>query len=489
MGRLFRVFTKGDLSPLSLEQASDTFTDAGLTSLSRCRDKAINAGVHGISMFETWGKALEILKNRIDPVQFEMWFNPIRLTDHKDGHLLLEVPDEFFARWIQDNYLEIIKDALWDTAHRPIGIDFRVKEVPTPVLAPSTPEPAVPPVVVGDRMLPSYTFDNFVIGPSNEIAHSACELVAANPGSAYNPLFIYGGVGLGKTHLLQAIGHSLRARAPHLKVLYTFGESFVNEVMTAVKNHRLDALRYRYRGQCDVLLMDDIQYLADRDFAQEEFFYTFNELYNGQKQIVVTTDQVPTAIPGFSDRMRSRFAWGLMVDVAPPEHDLRIRILNRKAGREGLELPGDVAEFLAGRFTGSVRELEGALNRVAAHALIRKMPLGLDLARRVSERIVDDRRGRITIDVILKSVAEHFNLLVADIKSPRRHRAVSTPRQIAVLLIRKHTGASLPQIGAALGGRSHTTIISSLEHINGLIESDASTRRAYQDIERRLGLG
>lgn len=455
-------------------------------------------------MPETWSRALELLKDRLDPIQFEMWLVPIRPATVGEGSMLLEVPDEFFARWVRDNYLELIKDALWDTTRRSIGVDFAIRsqqptDEPAPqnlaaalALPPSSAAPPGPRLVStagdADRMVPRFTFDNYIVGTSNEIAHSACEFVAANPGSAYNPLFLHGGVGLGKTHLLHAVGHELRRRQPNLRILYTFGESYVNEVMTAMKNGRLDALRYQYRGQCDVLLMDDVHYLAGREFAQEEFFHTFNELYNAQKQIVFTSDQVPSSIPKISERLRSRFEWGLVVDIAPPDEELRMRILLRKAAREGIDLSVDVARYLAQRFPTSVRELEGALNRVAAHSLIRKVPLTADLARRLTEQIVSDRRGRLTPELILKVVAEYFQLQPGDLKSPRRHRAVSVPRQVAMYVIRRHTSASLPTIGALFGGRSHSTVLTALAHLEGLLGKEPATERAVRDIERQLGL-
>ncbi len=434
-------------------------------------------------MLETWEKALELLRKRLDPVQFDTWLSPLHVErDGRDGNLVLEVPDEFFAKWVRDNYLELIKDAVWDTAKRHVGIDFKVAAAPSTDVR----EAAAPKAV--DGLVSRFTFDQFVVGPSNEVAHSACELVAANPAKTYNPLFIYGGVGLGKTHMVHAVGHAIHQKFPGQRILYMSGESYVNEVMTAIKNGRLDTLRYRYRGQCDVLLMDDIQYLAGKEFAQEEFFHTFNELYNAEKQIVITSDQFPSTIPKVSERLRSRFEWGLIVDIAPPEPELCSRILQAKAEREGINLPKDVADFLAMHFSNSIRELEGALNRVTAHALIRRIPLTLDLARRVSERIVTDRSGRLTVDMVLKTVADYFQLSVSDIKCARRHRGVSVPRQIAALLVRRHTPASLPNIGAALGGRSHTTILSGLRHIARIMEQDPAVERAVKDIERQLGL-
>ncbi|NOZ01632.1 MAG: chromosomal replication initiator protein DnaA [Deltaproteobacteria bacterium] len=444
-------------------------------------------------MLETWRQTLDVLKTRLDPVQFETWLSPLKQVEGTEGSLTLEVPDEFFARWVRDNYLDIIKDAVWDTTRCHVGIDFKISGSGGEKRARRGKSDRDGQAIsrhedLGERLVPRFTFDTFVVGPSNEVGHSACEMVAENPAGSYNPMFIYGGVGLGKTHLIQAVGHEIRRRFPDMRILYMSGESYVNEIMTAVKNNRLDAVRYRYRGQCDVLLVDDIQYLANREFAQEEFYHTFNELYNAQKQIVITGDQFPSAIPKVSERLRSRFGWGLIVDIGPPELELRVRIVQQKAAREGVKLSDDVASYLASRFTTSVRDLEGALNRVTAHALIRKIPLTLDLARRVTDRIVTDRRGRLTTDVVLKIVAEYFQLQVSDLKSARRHRGVSMPRQIAIHILRKHTGASLQSIGQALGGRSHTTVLSALSRIEKVIESEPATERALKDIERQLGM-
>jgi len=468
-------------------------------------------GEPGITMLETWNKAMQILRSRLDPIQFDRWLSPIQPEAGTDGRLTLEVPDEFSARWVSDNYLELIKDALWDTARKHVGIDFKVRAGTPPeaprLVPPAPREPAAP--VGGSGVLPAagahpaqaaaqppealplvpwYTFGTFVIGPSNQMAHSACELVAGNLGGMYNPLYVYGGVGLGKTHLLHAIGHHVIAARPGTRVLYMSGESYVNEVMTARRNDRLDVLRHRYRGQCDVLLVDDVQYLADREFAQEEFFHTFNELHNAQRQIVISGDQFPSSMPKFSERLRSRFEWGLIVDVAPPDHDLRVRVLRQKAGREGQVLPDDVAEFLAARFSSSCREIEGALNRVTAAALIKRIPISLELARSVTDRIIADRKGRLTPEIFLKTVADYFQVSVADLKSERRNREVSRPRQVAILLVRKHTGASLPAIGDLLGGRSHTTILAAHRQIEETIAAEPGLERAVKDIERQMGL-
>lgn len=440
-------------------------------------------------MLETWQEALDILRGRLDEAQFETWLRPIRVESSGDGKLVLVVPDEFFARTVRDNYLEMIKDALWDRTRRHFGIEFEVcrdgekKKQNGSDEAQNDAETGL-----GEHLVPWFTFETFVVGPSNQVAHSACEMVAQSPGTKYNPLFIYGGIGLGKTHLLQSVAHAVRKRFPGMRVAYISGETYVNEVMTALKNQTLDLLRHRYRGQCDCLLIDDIQYLVGKEFPQDEFFHTFNELYNARKQIVVTADQFPTSLPKISERLRSRFGWGLIVDIAPPERELCIEILLRKAQREGISLPLDVAEYLAERFSSSVRDLEGALNRVTAHALIRKVPITLDLARRVTERILQDRKGRLTPDLIIRTVADYFGLQASDLKSQGRARGVTIPREIAMWLMRRHTGASLVAIGHALGGRGHSTILSGLRHIEKVMASEPATERAVKDIERQLGL-
>lgn len=434
-------------------------------------------------MLNIWTKVLELLKKRLDPIQFETWFSQIHFDSDQDGKIILVANDDFTAKWIKDNYLECIKDAIWDVEKRHIAVEFRTKN--------SQPYPDKESRLkdeLRDRLIPWMTFENFVVSLSNEVAYSACQMIVKRPGLTYNPLFIYGGVGIGKTHLLQSVAHELLNRFSGINICYMTGESYVNEVMNALKIGRLDSVRQRLRGQSDCLLIDDIQYLAGKDFAQEEFFHTFNELYSAQKQIVLTSDQLPISIPRLTDRLRSRFGAGLMVDIQPPEPELRLQILLRKAGREGIYLPEEVALYLAQEFTSSVRELEGALNRVAAHALIRKLPLTLTLAKEVMTRIKSEKRVRLTPNNIIKAVADYFEIDASEITSVRRSRDISLPRHIAMYIMKNSGHFSLQEIGKYLGGRRHTTILSGIANIEEKIKTDPICERAVKDIVRCLGI-
>lgn len=444
-------------------------------------------------MSDIWQQVLEILKQKVPLSQFETWLRPIKFHEVQDGVLTLEVPDEFFARWVTDNYLDLIKDAMWDTSRSHISARFLIsntggaKENSGSSITTEKGAP-VEAWEGGNRLVPWFTFDTFVTGPSNYVAYSACEMVASNPAKVYNPLFIYGGVGVGKTHLVQSIAHRVMERIPQLKVVYMTAEQFVNEVMNALKCERLEVLRYSYRGRCDILIVDDIQYLAGKEFAQEELYHTFNYLYNAQKQIVLTGDELPKAMPRLSERLRSRFCCGLIVDIAPPDFELRKNILKAKAQREGVELPDDVASFLADRFSDSIREMQGAYNRVVAHSLIRKVPLTYDLAVHVCETIFAPRSKNVSEETILKATADYFKVDVSDLTCGKRNRGVSTPRHVAMYLLKKHLGLSLKAIGEMFGGRRHPTVISALKHIERLKTSQPAVERAIKDIESQLGL-
>ncbi len=443
-----------------------------------------------------WDKALGLLKNRIEPEPFTRWIAIIRPLQGSEGRLTLEVPDTYTAKHIQDNFSEKIKDALWDTAHHPVGIDFRVSEpaaastdAAIPDAAPSRAEreQAREPSPDIDRLKDRFTFDNFIVGDCNALVHSAGIAISRNPGRQYNPLFIHGGVGLGKTHMLHAIGHQIRRENPRLKVVCITGESFTNMVMNAVNAKNMDALRTALRGLCDVLLVDDIQFVSGSQFVQSELFHTFNALYNDGKQVVITSDQPPAALELLTERLKSRLEWGLIADIQPPDEETRVRILLRKAEIEEYDLPYDVAEFLAARHTGSVRELEGALNRVSAHALLMKQPITLDMARRITLRSCNDGRGRVTSERVIRTVAEYYGLNPADIRGPKRHRAVSIPRYVAMGIIRDHLKFSLPQIGRIFGDRSHTTVLSGLKTLDRMVKTESSVGNAIRDICQTLG--
>jgi len=435
-------------------------------------------------MSDLWNKTVELLKDRMDPGQFESWIRPIQAQVH-DETLIIGVPDDFSRQWIRDNLLDQIQDALYDTARHPVGVEFRVVGSGPSV----DPSPGESP---GEndrlRLISRFTFETYLENAQNQVAATACRMVAERPGSAYNPLFLWGPVGVGKTHLLHAIAHRVQALHPGKRVGYTTGESYVNEVMTAIKNGRLDLLRHRYRGQVDLLLLDDVQYLHRKEFPQDEFFHTFNVLYESGRQIVITSDQSIENLADFSDRLRSRFQWGLALEIPQPDEDLRVRILLQKARSEGLDLPVEAALVMARHHRDSVRELEGALNRVIAHSLIWKVPLTVELVQRLIETAPSRKRSPVTAEFILRVVAEYHGLTLQDLKGPRRHRGVSLPRQMAIHLIRKHTSASFPAIGHMLGGRTHSTIVAGLQAFEKAQASDPALQGVLRDIEDRLRL-
>ena len=336
---------------------------------------------------------------------------------------------------------------------------------------------------------PKYRFKNFVVGPANQLAHAASVACGSDPGSRYNPLFIYGGVGLGKTHLVNAIGHAIMQRNPRARILYVSAEQFTNEFIWSLQNHQINTFRERYRSQCDVLLMDDIQFLAGREQTQEEFFHTFNALYHSDKQIVVTSDVYPHQISEMQERLVSRFQSGMVADVQAPELDTRIAILQQKAESEGIELQSEVALFLAQTVRSNVRELEGTLLRIAVKAELLGLPMDLELAKETMRAIVPNQDTETSVEDIQRIACGYFGIRLADLKSRRRHRAVSFPRMIAMYICRQRLGTSYPELGERFGGKDHTTVISAVRKISGLIEDqDERVLGAVGAIERKLGI-
>lgn len=437
-----------------------------------------------------WSESLEKIRERVNDQSFRAWFEPIKPVSLTDSELILSVPDNYFEQWIKDNYLDLIKEISFGSFRKNMKISFVCEE---PLKDPGErqegdPKEGGPEFNETENLIAHYTFENFVSGNSNQFACSASQYVAENPAKGYNPLFIYGGVGLGKTHLLHAIGHGTRRKFRKLKLLYLSSETYVNEVLGAIRMKKMDALRYKYRANCDVFLVDDIQYLSGKEFVQEEFFHTFNFLHGAGKQIVISSDQSPQSIPKISDRLKSRFQWGLITDIAPPEYETRVEIVKKKACAIGVELPDAVVNFIADRILGNVREIEGALNRITAYAKIKMVPISFDLAREVLKKLTNDRTGRVTIDNIIKRVSDYFNIKASDLRCDKRHRSVSVPRQIAMYLARKHTHTSLPVIGENFGGRDHTTVLVAVRKIDEQIKDDPVIERAVKDLERELGV-
>ncbi len=457
-------------------------------------------------MTELWTKAKDRLSARLSKQNFEAWIDPIVCDSPEDGKLLLRVPNAFFRDWLLANYEDLLVEALNADLSKPLKLELEVDEslqavldarnsVATPqkgtVIAPSVVK-SEPRVETGGSppdagLARRYSFENFVVGPSNELAHAACIAAAKHPGSRYNPLFLYGGVGLGKTHLVNAAGLAICDANPSTRLLYVSAEHFTNEFIHALQTHQIGLFRKRYREQCDVLLMDDIQFLAGREQTQEEFFHTFNALYHLDKQIIVTSDVNPQHIPEMQERLISRFQSGLVADVQAPELDTRIAILKKKAEAEEIALPDDVALFVAQKVQRNVRELEGSLLRLFMRADLLKRPLDIDLARQTLEPMLKQIESILSIEDVQRAVCEHFRLRMSDLRSKRRARNIAYPRMLAMYLCREELGTSYPELGRRFGGKDHTTALSAVRKICSLIDKgDSDTKEALDAISRRL---
>ncbi|MBN2361654.1 MAG: chromosomal replication initiator protein DnaA [Deltaproteobacteria bacterium] len=441
-----------------------------------------------------WHEALENIRGRIHRQTFDTWFRPLRCTGNGDDGVHLAVPSKFHLDWISDNYLSFITEQLSGICGREVEVRLEIApELATAVeeAAPASPERSAP--STGEvkaapicRLNERYTFETFVTGPSNQFARAASQAVADKPAHAYNPLFIYGGTGLGKTHLLHAIGLQMLERERGTRVIYVSTEAFMNDMIDSVRHEKMEAFRARYRSQCDVLLVDDIQFLGGKDRTQEEFFHTFNHLYESERQIVITCDKLPHEIPGIEERLRTRFQCGLLVDIKPPEMETRVAILRNKAETEKITLPDDVALFLATNITSNVRELEGSLIRLQAFASMYHAPITLELAREQLKSLASAPERALSPEHIQKLVANYFSLKVSDLRSQRRHRAVSLPRQIAMFLCRKHCHLSFPEIGERFGGKDHTTVISAVRKIETSLGNDGDIKKSVEAIETSL---
>ena len=435
-------------------------------------------------MADIWSEALEGLQPRLGQQTFQMWLQPIQFREHKGDLLLLSAPNRFLKEWFENHYLDTVLDELRHRHDRAFRVEIDVVSdgepataapagLPTPEPTP-TPRPA--PVVRHHPKPPGlaerYRFESFVTGASNELAASAAHAVAENPGQRFNPLFIYGGVGLGKTHLLHAVGHALHETRPELRIVYLSAEQFMNEFVTAVRHNQFDAFRSRYRMDCDCLLVDDVQFIAGRDRTMDEFFHVFNALYEAGKQIMVTSDRVPAEMQGMEERLTSRLNWGLVADIKAPDLETRLAILKEKADRDGLEVPSEATMLIANLVRSNVRELEGALLRVAAFADLKGQPITAEFAREVLGDAPQAQQPAVTVEAVQKIVASHFSVKIADLKGPRRHRGISRPRMIAMYLSRELTGASFPEIGMRFGGKDHSTVINACKRITALQGED-----------------
>jgi chromosomal replication initiator protein len=448
-----------------------------------------------LSAEKIWNSAQEQLRSKLSRDTYNMWFAPLRACAIDGSQAILEAPNEFCEVWLKDNYISLLQDALAIAAGRQLQIKFKVSATATaapistrPSAKAKTPEPAHERASAnGDNSFnPKNTFDTFVVGNNNNFAYAAALAVAQAPGKSYNPLFLYGGVGLGKTHLLHAIGQHVAVNKKGARVAYLSSEKFTNEYIDAIQNNKLAAFRKKHR-QMDVLLIDDIQFLAGKERIQEEFFHTFNALHESHKQIVLTCDRPASEIQNLEHRLVSRFEWGLVTDLQPPDVEMRLAILKKKAQSMNVTLSEDVLNFLANRIRTNVRRLEGALIRVASYASLTGKKLSIEVVEGLLREILhEEGRLSISVEVIQKKVAEHFDIRLADMTSKRRPENIAFPRQIAMYLTRQMTESSLNTIGEAFGGRDHGTVLHACRLVKDRMEVDANVRQVVHYLEKQL---
>src|SRR5512139_764658 len=443
-------------------------------------------------MENLWTKVTDSLKERVGQQNFDIWIKPISFVSMQGDSVELEVPNRFFKEWINEHYAFQIQEAVSQLTQKSCLLKFRVrnsratKQESTARNAEKKdaegPSPGVP------MFNPKYTFDNFVVGASNQFANAACLAVANLPAKNYNPLFIYGGVGLGKTHLLHAIGnHIIQQRIlPDVKkICYMSSEEFTNELINSIRYEKMDEFRNKFR-KMDILLIDDIQFISGKERTQAEFFHTFNSLYEARKQIVVTSDKFPKDIPNFEERLRSRFEWGLIADIQPPDIETKVAILRKKAEIENISLPNDVAFFLASQIDSNIRILEGSLIRIGAFSSLTKTPIDIQLAKEVLKNIIKPREEIISIDFVQKIVSSFFNMKISDLKVKRKYKGYVVPRQIAMYLSRKLTNASLLEIGDKFGGKDHSTVLHSIKKVEEKMTQETSFKEMIQNLHGRI---
>lgn len=446
-----------------------------------------------------WEQALNIIKGEISEISFNTWIKSCTPISISDNLLKLSVPNEFTKGILDTRYKDLLIQALKIVTSRKFKIEFYLEsdleeekenEEKQKEDKKENTNDVDGSIVVSDEMSatlnPKYTFQSFVIGNSNRFAHAASLAVAESPAKAYNPLFIYGGVGLGKTHLMHAIGHYILQENPKAKVVYVSSEKFTNELINAIKDDKNEEFRNKYR-KVDVLLIDDIQFIAGKERTQEEFFHTFNALHEENKQIILSSDRPPKEIPTLEDRLRSRFEWGLIADIQPPDFETRMAILKKKADVEGLNVPNEVMVYIATKIKSNIRELEGALIRIIAYSSLTNRDVSVDLASEALKDIISNKESApVTVKTIQESVANYYNLRIEDLKSQRRTRNIAYPRQIAMYLSRKLTDMSLPKIGEEFGGRDHTTVIHAYEKISENLKTDEGLQSMINDITKKL---
>jgi len=459
---------------------------------------------------QVWRESLALIRKRVNPQAYHTWFSSVALQGVDGGVLTLAVPNPFFVEMMNEPYSHLILETVGSVLARPVE---RVEYVVSEALADRSGEAdgaavaaeagaaAKAPKAAAARMgaagrsggtqgylNPRYSFDSFVVGASNQFARAAAWAVADNPGKAYNPLFIYGDVGLGKTHLLHAIGGQIRERAPGARICYLSSEQFTNEVINSIRYDRMADFRARYRN-CDVLIIDDIQFISGTERTQEEFFHTFTTLYESGRQIVLSSDRFPKEMPDMQDRLRSRFEWGLIADIQPPDLETKMAILGKKAEAEGIDLPADVSLLLATHIKSNVRELEGALIRLGAYASLTGHRITAELARQNLRDVIREKQKVISVEEIQQKVAKFFYVKVSDLKAKKRTKELVLPRQVAMFLTRKLTDLSFPDIGRAFGGRDHTTVMHACRQVEKVYDQDGALKANVDQLEKLLAEG
>jgi chromosomal replication initiator protein len=426
----------------------------------------------------------DYLAKSVSDDNFRTWIEPIKFLQYANGICTIVVPNAFFRDWIVENFEDLFKSTIYKMVQEEAKIEYLLKKEEAKIEKKNI---TLKKEIRSDLFKAKYTFENFVVGASNQFANAACLAVANNPGKVYNPLFIYGGVGLGKTHLLNAVGnfllthHSINSS----RICYTTAEEFTNDLINSLRNEKMDDFRNKFR-KMDVLLIDDIQFIAGKERTQAEFFHTFNALYDNAKQIVVTSDKFPKDIPNFEERLRSRFEWGLIADIQAPDLETKVAILNKKAEAENVSLPQDVAFYLASNIEHNIRVLEGSLIRLSAFASLHNVSISMELAREVMSHIIKDKKREISIEMIIKEVSTYYSIKVSDIKSTKRIKSIMFPRQVAIFLSRKLTNSSLVSIGEKFGGKDHATIIHSIKKIEKELKEKKELKETVDKLENRI---
>jgi chromosomal replication initiator protein len=446
---------------------------------------------------ELWRKFLSCIEENIGPAKFSTWFEPLKYLGMQGKGLRIQVPNRFTREWLSEHYLPLMVQTARTLMGAESTIQFEVggrepgnaETGDSPVVVPSTPEPPIPsapPALEESPFNQRLTFENFVVGPGNQLAHAACLAVAQRPADAYNPLFLYGGVGLGKTHLLHSIGHYVHDSRPNLRVAYVSSENFLNDLVNAIQSHDVVEFRNTYRTY-NILMIDDIQFIAGKERTQEEFFHTFNDLYNSQRQIVLTSDRSPREMATLEDRLRSRFEWGMIADLQPPDLETRIAILKKKAVLLEVDLPDEVSYLIANHIKADVRKLEGALNRLVLQgSILRQRLITEEMAQTVLRDMLDHAEPVITVERIQEVVSAHFKVPLHLLTSSKRSKEVAMARQVAMYLSRELTKNSFPDIGKQFGGKDHTTVLHGYKQIKRLVESDGQFKAEINQLVSRL---